>query len=211
MDDNDIIEALEEMLKNSKSEILLGKSFSMFKIGKENRISRTIIILLSLLLAYIISSGDTIPFMLEISNMLLDTLLALFGTIFTGYAFFQALLHGRLIAALIKDIKENSESQKKDNTLHITNRNFVHLMMQFIVAILVTLMMRGILVCLPDDFILFSSKHLNVLLSTALMSFYFYEVMVCLWRMVSFLFNIYQLFNSYAVTKYLAYIEKDDE
>ena len=211
MDNANKIESIEEMLVESKSEVLLKKSFAIFKIHKGNRISKLIIIIMSVLLAYMISNANTIPILQEILDMLLNVILAVFGIIFTGYAFFQALLNGKHISALIEDVSVDAKTNKSKNTLHKTNWNFIQLMMQFIVAIFVTLIIKVILCCMPDSYVLFPNILLNLALSTVLISLYFYEIIVCLWRMVSFIFNIYQLFNSYAVTKYIAFLNGEHD
>lgn len=208
--DNSQVDAINDMLTERKSEDLLKESFSIFFIGKKNVLSRIIIILLGLILAVIISCLNTIEIMQEVTSVILDTVLTIFGIVFTGYAFFQALLNGQLVSVLINDV--NLGEKVNRNTLHKTNWNFVQLMMQFLVAIFATVILEIILFCIPVDFCIFSQMKLNIIVSALLITIYFYHLMVIMWRMVSFIFNIYQLFNSFAVTKYLSFIKhKDDE
>lgn len=204
--DSSQMEALEEMLVDTKSEVLLKKSFLIFKINKENMVSRIAIGILSITLAFLISLFDTIVIMNEVIVAILDTALAIFGIVFTGYAFFQALLNGQLISVLIEDVNRNEKMEQR-NTLDKTNWNFIQLMIQFLVVIFTTLVLKIILLCIPTDFCVFRQMRWNVIVSTLLIFSYFYYLSVIMWRMISFIFNIYQLFTSYAVTKYISFVK----
>lgn len=204
------MEALEEMLAETKSEVLLKRSFGMFQVNRKNMRSRIVLGLLSAVLAFWISMADTVVILGDVTAIILDTALAIFGVVFTGYALFQALLTGRLVSVLVEDVSQDAE-KIQTNTLHKTNWNFVQLMMQFLVAIFVTLILKIILSCMPTDFSVFRQWQPNVILSAVLIFIYFYHLAVILWRMVSFIFNIYQLFNSYAVSKYLSFVKRGEE
>lgn len=204
------MEALEEMLADTKSEVLLKRSFRMFKVNRKNMRSRIVMGLLSAVLAFWISMADTVMILGDVTAIILDTALAIFGIVFTGYALFQALLTGQLVSVLMEDVNQDAE-KIQTNTLHKANWNFVQLMMQFLVAIFVTLILKIILSCMPTDFGVFRQWQPNVILSAVLIFIYFYHLAVILWRMVSFIFNIYQLFNSYAVSKYLSFVKRKEE
>lgn len=212
MDDRRI-EALEEMLENSKSEVLLKKSFGIFKINRENIISRVVIGILSMVISFVIGYLNTIEILNKLLPGILDAILAVFGIVFTGYAFFQALLSKEHLSALIEDIQVDKKKNKGQNTLYKTNWNFVQLMMQFLISIFATLLLQTVLSCMPTSFCLFENMWINVILASFLIMLYIFHLMVIMWRMISFVFNIYQLFNSYAVTKYLSYVKhgKDEE
>ena len=212
MDDRQI-EALEEMLADSKSEILLKKSFGIFKISRENIISRLVIGILSMTISFAIGHLDTIEILNKVLPIVLDATLAIFGVVFTGYAFFQALLSKEHLSVLIEDIQLDEKNNRGQNTLYKTNWNFVQLMMQFLISIFATLLLQTVLSCMATNFCLFENMWLNEILASLLIMMYIFHLMVIMWRMISFVFNIFQLFNSYAVTKYLSYIKNgnDDE
>ena len=212
MDDRQI-EALEEMLADSKSEILLKKSFGIFKISRENIISRLVIGILSMTISFAIGHLDTIEILNKVLPIVLDATLAIFGVVFTGYAFFQALLSKEHLSVLIEDIQLDEKNNRGQNTLYKTNWNFVQLMMQFLISIFATLLLQTVLSCMATNFCLFENMWLNEILASLLIMMYIFHLIVIMWRMISFVFNIFQLFNSYAVTKYLSYIKNgnDDE
>lgn len=210
MDDRRI-EALEEMLEDSKSEILLKKSFGIFRINRGNVISRVVIGILSMAISFMIGYLNTIEILNIVIPAILDALLAMFGIVFTGYAFFQALLSKEHLSVLIEDVQVDKKKNKAQNTLFKTNWNFVQLMMQFLISIFATLLLQTVLSCMPTNFCLFGNMWLNVILASFLIMIYVFHLMVIMWRMISFVFNIYQLFNSYAVAKYLSYIKNEND
>ncbi len=208
--DNDQIEAVERMLKAEKSEDLLKQSFGIYlKFDRGNIISRIIIILISIYFSIKISTIETVIVMRDISSVMLDVALAVFGIIFTGYALFQAVLNKELITIFMQDIKKDKKTKECKNTLHITNWNFVQLMFQFAVMIFVNLFLRISLFIIPDNFCVCSLEIVNVILSIIALFVYFYHVMVILWRLISFLYNIYELFNTYAVSEYISSIDNN--
>lgn len=207
---NDQIEVVERMLKAEKSEDLLKQSFGIYlKFDRGNIISRIIIILISICFSVKISTIETVIVMRDISSAMLDVALAVFGIIFTGYTLFQAVLNKELILIFMQDIKKDAKKKESKNTLHITNWNFVQLMFQFAIMIFINLLLKISLTIIPDDFRVFSLEILNVMLAGILLFAYFYQAMVILWRLISFLYNIYQLFNTYAVSEYISSIDNN--
>lgn len=209
---NDQIEAVEQMLKAKKSEDLLKQSFGIFfKFDRGNIISRIIIILISICFSVRISTIETVIVMRDISSVMIDVAIAVFGIIFTGYTLFQAVLNKELILIFMQDIKKDAKKKESKSTLHITNWNFVQLMFQFAIMIFINLLLKISLTIIPDDFRVFSLEILNVMLAGILLFAYFYQAMVILWRLISFLYNIYQLFNTYAVSEYLSSISNNEK
>lgn len=208
--ENGQIEAIEQMLKTEKSEKLLMHSFDIFfHIKRDNIISRIIIILFSAVFALSISLLDTVIVMRDISSTMLDVAIAVFGIVFTGYTLFQAVLNREIISIFMQDIKKGLGKKKNSNTLHITNWNFVQLMLQFAVMIFINLLLKIILTIMPAAFQLFEIENVNIIISTMLLFVYFYQAMVILWRLIGFLHNIYHIFNAYAVSEYLESVGAD--
>ncbi len=199
------------MLKEKKSEDLLKESFDIFfDINKHNIISRITIILISTVFALSISIMDTVIIMRDISAMMLDIAIAVFGIVFTGYTLFQAVLNREIISIFIKDIRKNTKRKDNKNVLHETNWNFIQLMLQFAVMMFVNLLLRISLSIIPDDFQIFRLQTLNIAIAFVLLFLYFYQAFVILWRLIGFLHNIYEIFNAYAVSEYVEVLKEDD-
>ena len=141
---------------------------------------------------------------------MLNVFLSLFGILFTGYVFFQALLNDNLLIMLI--ISEAEKDRKEKSKLEEVNNRFVSLMVLYIIAIIISLTLTVIVPCIPEDFILLSNIQVsNVVAFILILMFYVFSAEL-LWRVLSFVRNIYLLFNAYAVSRLtdLVEIEEDD-
>ena len=91
------------------------------------------------------------------------------------------------------------------------NENFVYLMLLYVIAIIVTLIMKIVMFCLPDSFTLFLNMIVNNVIAVSLIAVYFIFIGIILWRTVSFVSTIFQLFNIYAVTRVLEMIDEEEK
>lgn len=202
---------LRNMLKNESSERKLLTSFYVFIPTKNNWKEKIIMYVICLFIAYLTShSYNTVELFNNVCNVMLDVFIALFGIIFTGFIFFQALLNDELLVMLITtSTKKKSMGKSK---LEEVNTNFVYLMMLYITAIIVSLILTIIMPCISKDFAMFSNIKLCNFLAWMLTSIFYIFSAELLWRVLSFIHNIYQLFNAYAVSRInnLVDIEDDD-
>lgn len=199
---NKLVEASENMVKTCSlgSEILFKKSFSIYKIKKDNIISKVVIIAVSFLGTLVILGPDIVSTMEIVSGAILDCLLAMFGIVFTGYALLQAMINEKLLKYLMEDIIEYDGCTK--NKFSQINENFLFLMLQFVMMIFITLITRISLGLIPKDFCLFKEMWKNNLLAGIMMFTYFFHIMSVLHRMVSFLVNIFKIFSLSALATY---------
>lgn len=197
---------MNEMLKVKKSEALLKESFEMFKIQKDNLPSRLIIFILSAFIGVIILKTEVVSTMDEIISTVMEVELGMFGVIFTGYALFQALLNESFLALMMESSQKSNE---KENKLHYSNLLFVRLMMQFLLAIFISLLSKIIIAAMPNNFCLLKWIWLDDILAFVLLFFYFYQCFVILCRTIGFVSNMYHYFNAYAVLSYSSMEEKE--
>lgn len=205
-------DSLLQMLKEKKSEDLLKESFGIFfEFKRNNFISRIVIMLISIVFALRISMINTVIIMRDVSSMMLDIAIAVFGIVFTGYTLFQAVLNREIISIFMNDIKKDTKKSENKNVLHETNWNFVQLMLQFAVMMFINILLKISLSIMPDAFQLTGIEILNIAIAFLLLFAYFYQAMIILWRIIGFLHNIYNIFNAYAVSEYLETIKDDNE
>jgi len=202
------VDNVNKLFKSVSSESILIGSFNAFKPTKSNFIIFVICLIPSVIMGL---SKNTINITLDAVGDILNVMLALFGIIFTGYAFFQALINKQLLIIMI-----NTESVKKEKGVTIsklqeTNKNFVELMMLYVVSIISSLLIKLIVSSLPSDFLLFSQLLTNNLVAILMIQVYLVFIAIILWRMISFVFNVFQLFNLYAGAKALAIVKNEDE
>lgn len=209
--ENELADILEEMLKVQKSEDLLKKSFTIFKVSKGNRISRFVILLISIIQSFFVAHLNTVVLLSEIVSVVLEVTLTLFGVVFTGYAFFQALLSEEHLSLLIENVKVGEKTGKKSSVLYVTNSEFASMMMQFLLSIFSSVLLRITLSYMPENFGLLKVVEIDAVLAMLLICIYFFHLLVILWRLIGFLFNIYQFFNTYAVSRYISVVKKRKE
>ena len=98
--------------------------------------------MISIVFALRTSIIDTVVVMRDISSMMLDIAIAVFGIVFTGYTLFQAVLNREIISIFMEDIKENTKKKENKSALHETNWNFVQLMLQFAVMMFINILLQ---------------------------------------------------------------------
>lgn len=194
-------DVLQRMLKEESSERRLLSSLYVF-IPTRGNIKEKIIIFIAMIMPSYLAShvGNTVNLFGDICEIIFNVFISLFGIIFTGYIFFQALLNDELLIILanVKTEKKKAEETK----LEEVNKNFVSLMMLYVLAIIISLILIIILPCIPEEFMIFPN---NVTccnsLAWALIQLFYVFTAELIWRVVSFIHNIYQLFNAYAASR----------
>lgn len=205
------IDNIEKMLQSEPSEKLLIAAIKSLKVEKKDKKSRLILLLICFLISIIIGINDeTVLIFRESVDSVLAVLLALFGIVFTGYSLLQAFMNKRMLLQLLKDTKVYGDGQEKTRLQDI-NENFVYLMLQQIIAILISLAIKIVLLCIADDFGLFTLIMINNAIAIVLITVYCSLVGIILWRTVSFVSSIFHLFNIYAVTRVLEILDGEDE
>lgn len=199
-------ETIENILQYSPSEKLFIKALNVYKIRKSNVLENGIILLLCTIFSIII--GININVVLLVTNsvsIFLNVSIALFGITFTGYAIFQTLLSDRLTISLFKNTNGTPKSKLQE-----TNENFVYLMILFIFGITVNVILSILIPVVPSDYCLFNNSIVNCITAVIAIDALFYVMGVTFWRMVSFISNIYHLFNAYAVSNLLDAMENKE-
>lgn len=204
-------EVIENILKSSPSERIFIKALSAYKICKTNFLENGIIFLLCTILSVILGIDEnTVSLFANSGSVFLNVTLALFGIVFTGYAIFQTLLSNQLVISLFENTILSKDNITKSK-LQETNENFVYLMMLFIFGIIVNIILTIIMPIVPLDYCLFKSKVLCTIAATILIDIFLYAMGIMIWRMVSFIGNIFHLFNAYAVSRLIEAVKENDE
>ena len=129
------IEVLLKLLKNQSSKRLIFNSLEIFKPTKRSLKRQLILYAVAVIVsAFVGVSYDTKSIMVDTVQTILDIILALFGIIFTGYAFFQALINDELLIRLMKDTSKDEGGEEKSK-LQETNEEFIHCMMLSLIHI----------------------------------------------------------------------------
>ncbi len=203
------IDVLQKLLKKQTSGKLILEALEVFKISKKNWKQQLCLYSISLSVSLVVGiSQSTVGVVVDSAQLILDVILALFGIVFTGYALFQALINNELLIRLLCDTNKDEKEEEKSK-LQETNETFVKCMLLNILAIMVSLLIRIIISCVPDDFLVFKELVYNNITAAFLISIYFYFIITIIWEVKSFVFNIFQLFNAYAGTRVLKIFENN--
>ena len=203
------IDVLQKLLKGQTSGKLILEALNIFKISKKNWKQQLCLYIISLVVALVVGvSKSTVSVVVDSTQLILGIILALFGIVFTGYALFQALINNELLIRLLCDTSKDAKNEEKSK-LQETNETFVKCMLLNVVAIIVSLLLRITISCVPDDFLVFKELMYNNITAAFLISIYFYFVITIVWEVKSFVFNIFQLFNAYAGTRVLKMFENN--
>ena len=201
---------LKSMLIDESSESRLKKSFRVLCPSRKNILEKVILGMAVLCPSYCIShSYNTVEIFGGICDIILNVSIALLGIIFTGFIFFQALLNDKLLVMLITTKTEKKSMGK--TKLEEVNTNFVSLMMLYVVAVIINLFLAITVPCIPQDFMLFHNVKITNGLAWVLIQMFYMFSAELLWRIVSFIHNIYQIFNAYAVSRIMNLVEVVEE
>lgn len=205
------VNVIEKLLQLEPSEKLVFKALKGLKAKKKDRKVRWVLIVICMILG----SGmglhcDTVYIFKESVDSILNVLLALFGTIFTGYALFQAFMNKQLLLQLLTDTEIGKNKEEKSRLQDI-NETFVYLMLLYVIAIIMSLVVKICLFCISNDFLLFSGLIMNNLVAGIAITIYFIFVGIILWRTISFVSSIFYLFNAYAVAQLLEILDDGSE
>ena len=119
-------------------------------------------------------------------------------------------MNKKMLLQLLEDTKVDENGEEKSRLQDI-NENFVYLMLLQVVGIMTALIIKIVLLCVADNFTLFMSIIINNIIAMGLISAYFIFIGIILWRTVSFVSSIFQLFNIYAVTRVLEMIDEEEK
>lgn len=205
------LENIEKLLQSEPSEILLIKALKGLKVKPKDKKERGILILVCCALGFGIGiCNGTVTILQNSTEAILDVVLALFGIIFTGYALLQAFMNKQLLYQMLKDVKGRDTEEEKTR-LQDVNETFVYLMILYVIAIIITLILRIVLYCIPGDYMLFRSLLISNSLAGILIALYFSFIGIILWRTIGFVSSVFQLFNVYAVAQLLEYLDKNNK
>lgn len=203
-------ENVGKLLVNKTSEDLLKMAVKSLKITRQNWKGYLTIVVVCM--APSLLMGNDINTVLLVSSVVTDLLgafLALFGIVFTGYAFFQALINKKLLMSLLKD--EVSKDTHSISKFQEINESFVSLMILYMIAIVIALFLKMVFGWMPAEYVVFSANWLNNACATILIEIYLVFNGILLWRMISFLCNVFQLFNAHAAATAIEVLQEKDK
>lgn len=192
------------LTKTLSSTKVFVNSLKILRFNSKNIFRKIIFLIFELVFSIIIiCQSNTILLVKDIYGLLITILIAFIAIVFTGYAFFQALLNDKLLVTLLS-VDEN------EGNLCETNEYFAEVMIFQMVCTLLDIGVVIFAMIIPTDWILLSNKILNEIISGTLIVISLYCNFESIWEMKSFIFNVFQLFNLHACARMVDIKEKED-
>lgn len=203
------MDVVENMFASRSSNHILASAVKMCIPKNDSKWQCFISLLISIILSYLIAtSNETVTIFHDGVFLINDVFLALFSIVFTGYAFFQALIGKEMLIRLFQETVRNGE--KDESKFQEINELFADVMMIILLCIFISIILILVLKCVPQDANILESQAYNELLAGIGISMYFYMVFMVLFEIKSFIFNVFELFNFHAGTKILEYMSEND-
>lgn len=204
------VDLLEKILAPQTSSTILIKSLDNLKPTKKDLKKVGFICLASAIPAALVGcSEDTIVIFRNSVERINDVLLAIFGIVFTGYVFFQAMINNELLIRMINDKVEKKSGEI--SKLQETNEEFVYLMMTCAISIIFNLFLLLCFGAVPDDFVVLNNGVYNNIIAVILLCVYFSFNFYVMCEIKSFIFNIFQLFKLHAGTRLIEIINEEKD
>ena len=157
-----------------------------------------------LLATFVGMVNDTVALAREISTIFLDVQIALFGCIFAVYSILLAFLSDEYVKKLLLLDYNNQSSYLSKST-----RYYEAALLIYFVAIILSLTMKIILLCTPEDFLLTNNMVLNEVLASIFLTVYFSFSIRVICELKSVVANTLLLFRSSIAFKIRDFAEKD--
>lgn len=199
----------KQLFQSKSSEEVMVKAFGLFKISKTNYKKHFVVAVVVLMPAALIAvSVNTVNLVSEASETILNTFLAVFGIVFTGYVFFQALVNDDLLERLLTSTTKDKKTGREKSKLQETNESFIYLQMLNIAAIIISIFLKISISAVNPNWILNDNIEISNFFACVFIECYFFFIATVLWELKSFVFNIFRLFNMHSGERMLSILRR---
>ncbi len=207
MDREAMLKSIEHMMNSKKTSTNVFLSIpQILLIKKENVIRKIFFIALELISGGVIAfSPEVVLITQNIFEAINAVILALMAIVFTGYAFFQALLSDRLLEYLLKNQKDDGESKLEES-----NNYYAQVMMTHFICVFFNIITIIFSCIVPEQWGITGSSLLNSCMCTLILFAFLHINGEAIWETKSFIFNVFQLFNAHAATRFMEMLKKDE-
>ncbi len=210
MDKEEMSKSIDRMMNAKKNSTKVFLSIQeILWIKKENVARKIVFIAIELLASFLIAfSPEVVSITKNVFEITNTIILALMAIVFTGYVFFQALLSDSLLLLLLKNKKKNGESKLEES-----NNYYAQIMMIFFTCIFLNMLTIIFSSIVPKNWGITSSSQANSYICVVILLLITHINGEAIWETKSFIFNVFQLFNAHAATRFMEIIkdEKKEE
>lgn len=200
--------AMESLLDDRKVWQQIAGHFQTELIpNKNNWFAFVLSLCVGVMLAVFIGTGDnTVALSREICSIFLDIQTVLFGIVLTVYSILLALLSDSYIKKLIR-----IGYHEQTNYLSESTRYYEAALYIFFVAMIISLCVRFVLICIPDYYLLVNTMWINECLASVLLSVYFTFSFRVVYELKSVIANTVLLFRSSLLFKINEFAESENK
>ncbi len=195
-------ENIDDLLLREDSVKLEFEALSEIKMTKNNWVLYIIVVVLSMLCAYILSfrinTQEKFSFIVE-KFMEIDV--AFIAVVFGAYALFQAMISDDFLIVLSKVRGQIKKS----------NKSFLNLAILYLYAIIISFCLLIGNNWLGKDFLLFPSVFVDNCICFIFLSIYFIYNILLILEVKNFAINLYRMFNVYNAYKIVDILSKERE
>ncbi|QZN88251.1 hypothetical protein K5X77_07205 [Vagococcus lutrae] len=220
---------MEDKLKKNSCEIFeyyenrtfwkeyISQLFKLFKNFTTKRLLAIVLVFIIIIpyILFLLPSDKIVKYWKEILDFINDLSLAMFGIIFTGYTFFQALLNKSTAKILIVEedeekIKKNNKNEEKEKSMpssfyHVFSTSFYMLTIHSLFFFILSFFLKIIFIGIDDTFYIACFTPLtNEIIAGIGISVYISLFLILLLETKSMVFNLSNLFALHTVNKVLS-------
>lgn len=186
----------ENLTKKYNSTQILIDSLEIIKINKSNCFRKIVFICIEVMISMVMAHQvNTISLTKEVFEIVVSVVIALLAIVFTGYAFFQALINNKMLITLL------SVDDNQGGNLSQTNKYFAEVMIFQMACLLLDLAIVIFAIIVPQEWILLKNNMINEMIAVFGLFIGLYFNVESIWEMKSFIFNVFQLFNLHAYSR----------
>lgn len=170
---------------------ILGLVSKEMRPDKKNWFGAVISLISGGILAWFVGSSEqTVPITDTICTVFLEIQIAVFGCVLTAYSILLAFLDDKYVKLLLTINYKGNQSYLKAGTQY-----YEAVMYMYVLAILLSLLVKLIIACMPVDFVLTNNILLNELLASGLLFVYLVYSIRATYEIKSIVTNTATLFG----------------
>lgn len=212
MKDDKYFSTMEEFIKTTTARKMILTALKEIKPVKSNWIGFLLSIILAIIFgAKIGISSNTVPILLEVTGIILNIVLAIFGSMFAVYSILLAFLNDSYIKRLSKIAYKNGDNDDSISFLKVSTTYYESILFLYFIALSITLIILLFLNCIKPNFTLTSNLILNNILATISISLYFTFIFRVIYELKSTIYNTIVLFRASIAYKILDFSCEEKE
>lgn len=173
--------------------------------NKKNRFGFVLCLCVGVVLAYIVGCAEnTVALAAQTCDILFGAQLSIFACIFAVYSILVAFLSDSYIKKLSKIDYGNGSNYLKTST-----RYFESVLFMYFVAIILSLILKLFLSCMPYDYIFTQFDLANSIMAIVLLLIYYTFSLSVIYELKSTIYNTVLLFRASLDYKILSFVEKN--